>query len=707
LIIIYKNSNIDVLKNGAITNVSDLYRKQNIGDKTVNSITFKGPLAYLACGFGIVVFDTETFEFKETYIIGPGATNLFVYQVAFSGTSIFAATKSGLFQAPLNSPNLSSYASWNKVTGIPNGPYNGVVYFGGNIITNFSKYIQTNNPSAQDTIFQFDGTNWSKYPYIGLPFPFVNKISVSDDNSSFMILDNWGFRAFSTSGTVLIQYWGNLYSANSWQYVSDAIPDPTENGAYWLADKVYGLYKVKGTPLVDPIFNYQINGPSSISDISSAQLLIQNDKVIMAPAFLDVGMFNNYNQDNIYSFTDNTWKQAIKQDTALLFDINCIAFDRNDETHYYGGSWFNGLIEYKNDKEIARYDYSNTNNLIHSTDYPGSTVTRVGGLATDKDNNLWIGLGEAQRLLSVKKAGGGWESLDFTNINAVNGSPGPYPRIRQVMIDSSKQVWALSYGIGLYVYKFDGTFAQPNASNAKKLQNIVGQGGLPSNEVICMTEDKSGDIWVGTDKGIYVFYNPESIFTQPSGWDAQPVYIQQDGKTQLLLQTEEVSTIAIDGANNKWCGTRKGGLYCFSADGQNQLYHFTTDNSPIFSNEISDVKVNPKNGEVFISTDKGTLSFQNIVTEGTENFSDVYAYPNPVKPNYEGPILIHGMINGAIVKILDVAGNFVFETTSKGGQAVWNGKTFSGQRVASGVYIVVCATSDGEQKIMTKILLLN
>jgi hypothetical protein len=239
------------------------------------------------------------------------------------------------------------------------------------------------------------------------------------------------------------------------------------------------------------------------------------------------------------------------------------------------------------------------------------------------------------------------------------------------------------------------------------MTNITGQGGLPSTEVISIAEDKNGDIWVGTDKGVVVFYNPESIFAQSGGWDAQPIYIAQDGKTQLLLQTDEVSAITVDGANNKWCGTRSSGIYCFSEDGQKELYHFTTDNSPIFSNTIIDVKIDPQTGEVFIVTDKGTLSFQNIVTEGFDNFTRVYAYPNPVKPNYEGPILIHGMINGSIVKILDVAGNFVYETVAKGGQAMWDGKNFSGQRAASGVYVVLCATSDGDQKIMTKILLLN
>jgi len=707
LVIIYKNSNIDVVKNGVITNVSDLFRKQNIGDKTVNAITFNGTLAYLACGFGIAVFDTETYEFKDTYIIGPGATNLFVYQVALSATDIYAATKSGFFTASLSSPNLSSFTSWSKVTALPNGPYNGVVYFGGKIIASLSRYLQT-GIDMQDTLYQYYGSTWSKYPYNGLS-DGIRKISVSSDNTALIILDSYGFVAYDTAGTNLIRYWGDFYFVGSWNSPADVIPDPTETGYFWLADRVMGLYKVKGTPLVDPIVNYKLNGPDPLySNISSAPMAVQDNKLIMAPSFLDLGMFNAYNQDNVSGFSDNNWISATKKDANANFDINCVAFDRNDRNHYFAGSWWSGVIEYVNDAEVNRYDYSNTASQLHETDFTGSTITRVGALTTDKDNNLWVGLGETQHLLSAKKAGTNtWVSLDFSTINVVGGSPGPFPRVSKVIIDTTKQVWALAYGVGLFVYKFDGSFTQPNPSNAKKITNIAGFGGLASTEVISMAEDKNGDIWVGTDKGISVFYNPESIFTQSSGWDAQPIYIQQDGKTQLLLQTDAVSAIVVDGANNKWCGTRSSGLYCFSPDGQKELYHFTTDNSPLFSNTIADVKINPLTGEVFIATDKGLLSFQNIITEGFEKFTNVYAYPNPVKSNYDGPILIHGMISGAVVKILDVAGNFVYETTAQGGQALWDGKNFSGQRAASGVYMVLCATPDGDQKVMTKILLLN
>jgi ligand-binding sensor domain-containing protein len=282
-----------------------------------------------------------------------------------------------------------------------------------------------------------------------------------------------------------------------------------------------------------------------------------------------------------------------------------------------------------------------------------------------------------------------------------------------MITDSSNQTWVATYGAGVILYKNDGNYTQPqpNANlsnyNCIQLTSGTGKGGLPSNNIVCITQDKNSDIWVGTDQGIYVFYSPESILTQSSGWDAQPIYVQQDGQTQLLLQTNVVNSIFVDGSNNKWVGTSTSGLFYFSPDGQTQLYHFTTDNSPLFSNNVLSVNVNKNTGEVFIATDKGLQSFQNTSIEGLNNFESVYAYPNPVKPGYTGPILIHGLISGSTVQIVDAGGNFVYQTTSEGGQAIWNGQNFKGTRVASGIYMAICATPDGSQKKLTKILLLN
>jgi hypothetical protein len=699
LLILYKNSNIDVIKSGGITNIADLLHAQNLGNKTINNVTFSGKLAYLACGFGIAVFDTDALQFQDTYIIGPGGTNLNVYQVALSGSSIFAATSKGIYYASLNSSNLASYTNWQQVTSLPNpnDVYNGIVYFGGNIIASYSWNLtqsQSAGSSSKDTLYKFDGTTWSKNPFNTVDA--IIKISLSDNKKQFLVTDNIGFASYDTLANKTSMQWGFPGLSNAAFFTVDAIPDPTQPGWFWEANTLYGLLKLN-SPNTTPQ-QFFINGPTTTG---CAQIQIKDDKVIVASSFLGYKQVQNYFTTGVYVFQNDAWKADICSPRDTFFDVDCVAFDVNDKNHYYAGSFTNGVIEVKNDSVVAKYDC--TNSLISPRNFAQNQQTFVASIYSDINNNLWVATNDNPKFVTIKKNDGTWANLDFSNL--VPNTNDQF--ISQMIVDSSNQTWVAAYGTGLFVYKNDGTYSQPNASNSKLLVNLAGKGGLPSLYPICLALDKNNDIWVGTDQGIYVFYNPESIFTQTSGWDAQPIYVQQDGQTQLLLQTDNVTSIFVDGANNKWVGTSSGGLFYFSSDGQTELYNFTTDNSPLFSNNIINVSVSPTTGEVFIATDKGMQSFQNTTTEGLTSFEDVYAYPNPVKPNYTGPILIHGMVSGASVKVLDSGGNFVFETTAEGGQATWNGQNYKGQRVASGIYLVVCATPDGSQKKLTKILLLN
>ncbi len=219
-------------------------------------------------------------------------------------------------------------------------------------------------------------------------------------------------------------------------------------------------------------------------------------------------------------------------------------------------------------------------------------------------------------------------------------------------------------------------------------------------------QDTEGDIWIGTNKGIYVIYDPENV-AEKGGVNAQQIFIEEEGATKILFETEDVKCIAVDGANNKWIGTNKNGVFCISPDGQKELFHFTKENSPLFSNAIIEIAVNQNTGEVFITTDKGLISFQNTIIEGNEKFDDVYAYPNPVRDNYTGPIIIKGLVANTIVKITDISGSIVRELNSEGGQAIWDAKNFKGKKVGTGVYMVFCTNQDGSQKIATKVVVIN
>jgi hypothetical protein len=168
-----------------------------------------------------------------------------------------------------------------------------------------------------------------------------------------------------------------------------------------------------------------------------------------------------------------------------------------------------------------------------------------------------------------------------------------------------------------------------------------------------------------------------------------------------------VKAIAIDGDNRKWFGTERAGVFLLSEDGTKQIEHFTEENSPLFSNNITSLAYNGKTGEIFIGTAKGLISYKSTATEGGETNTEVYAYPNPVRPGYNGPIAIKGLVRDAIVKITDIYGNVVYETRAEGGQAIWNGANFDGRRANTGVYMVFISTDDGQDEMVTKILFVN
>jgi Two component regulator propeller len=304
-------------------------------------------------------------------------------------------------------------------------------------------------------------------------------------------------------------------------------------------------------------------------------------------------------------------------------------------------------------------------------------------------------------MINVLKPNGTWQAFDFTGLLPVGITAS------EIIVTQSGQKWViLPRGTGMLVFDDNGTLTNTSDDKKKKLGFTVGAGAIPGTDIYCLAEDRDGEVWVGTDKGVGVFYCPESIFST-NGCDAQQILIEQDGYTQILLETQVVTAIAVDGANRKWIGTEGGGVFLMSPDGTEQLAHFDAANSPLLSDNITSIAIDQATGEVFFGTTRGIVSYRGEAIEGKDEMGDVYAFPNPVRPEYAGPIAITGLVKDADVKITDVRGNIVFKTTALGGQAIWDGNNFKGERAASGVYLVLIANEDGTQTAVTKILLMN
>ncbi len=331
-----------------------------------------------------------------------------------------------------------------------------------------------------------------------------------------------------------------------------------------------------------------------------------------------------------------------------------------------------------------------------------ANLVNISGLDFDSYHNLWVANSGAPNILSVYKNNGEWKSFSFGGL--LSGGD-----ISELLVDNYDQKWIIRRTDGIIVFTDNGTIDDVTDDKTKILHSSSGQGNIPGSSVYTFATDNDGEVWVGTDKGIGVFYSPENIFVSGANYDAQQILVPRNdgsGLADYLLETELVTAIAVDGANRKWVGTERAGVFLFSEDGLEQIHQFTVDNSPLLSNNIISISITV-DGEVFIGTANGIISYKGTATPPAPPGSKVYAYPNPVRENFTGLIAIKGLENNSYIKITDSYGNLVYETKSEGGQAVWDGNNFNGEHVATGIYMVFAVTTDKTEKVVTKILVVR
>ena len=266
---------------------------------------------------------------------------------------------------------------------------------------------------------------------------------------------------------------------------------------------------------------------------------------------------------------------------------------------------------------------------------------------------------------------------------------GDHHRIERAVVDQQNNKWFVLGSGGIMVYHEGNDLM--SASDDKVRIFDTGNGNLPSNKVVSVGLDLDGEVWIGTDDGVGVVRCGDVFDTNCK---ASRIVVTQEGITEALLNDEEVRAIAVDGANRKWLGTRSG-LFIQSPDGLTEIKQFTEANSPLFSNQINTLAFNGSTGEMWIGTEAGMMVYQTETTAGGDlHASTVEVYPNPVRPEYRGPIAIKGLPRDGNVKITDIRGKLVYETTALGGQAIWYGDDYTGRRAASGVYLVFTASDN-------------
>lgn len=681
LIITYTNGNIDILSNdNSVTNIPFIKNSGIIADKTINSVYINNQFAYLSTGFGIVVLDCFNNEIVDTYYIGNNGSYVSVNAVSFDNNNIYAATEEGVFFASLTSGNLADYNEWSIVTELGVKNYNQIVYFSNTLFTSYDDDLW-----ASDTLYYNLGGTWSKFLPNGMN---IKQLSVFNNN--LIVIDNSDVNFYDASFNFIKKVYTYKGQFNFTPYDVYCL-----NNDIWIADNARGLLRMTDN------WNGEIiapNGPNSafafLMDIVEGKLSVVS------------GAYGTFLYDTPNTWENNFWNNTLPlsiydEKNKKARDFVSVAIDPLDKNHIFYGAWDQGLFEFNGNLKSNHYVAQNS--LLDSTFFG---TTRVSALKFDNSNNLWAMSSYSESPLAVKTSSGNWVNFSFPGLLTTSSY------YTKILIDNNGWKWiADPRENGILIFDDNKTLSELaddrsvyiNSSNTSN--SNVFDANIPGTKLYAMEFDLDGELWLGTDEGVAVISNPNDVFGK--NITANPIYVQEDGQTQLLLESENVTAIAIDGANRKWFGTQNSGVYLMSADGTEEVFHFTTKNSPIFSDNIFDIKLNGKTGEVFIATEKGLISYKGTATENNDNFDNVFVYPNPVKPNYNGLIAIRGLTYDTDVRITDVSGNLVNQTKSLGGQAIWDGKDLNGNRVQTGVYLVFNSTTDGQLKKAAKILFIN
>jgi hypothetical protein len=671
LIIAYLNGNIDLIRNDSIINIPDIKRKLITGDKQIYKVLFIGDIAYLATGFGIVAIELIRKEIKDTYQFGESGNQIKVNDLTFDGTNIFAATDQGIYKADINSPNLVDYNYWSRITNVPviDIKYSHITYFSDMLLASYR------NPVTDfDDIISIREDSWNNWESENEYYRHIGS-----HNNILTIVSLYSVKAYDTQFNLIHQQ--GVYLAKHAIFDKDNI--------LWIADLRGGLIK----SLEGNMGKIAPNGPA-YKDVGSITYESGN---------LWVGGGNEATQwadKGAYSFIDEKWEnynKYINPELEGFLNISKVVIDPSDPEHIFGGSFGYGVVEFNNGQVKEIYDESNS--ILTPAEGFGHGYIRVKGMDYDDKNNLWIAVSIIDNPVYVIRSDGEWENMNFENdIFGID------VRIEGILATSFNQVWLLLKNDGIFVFRENS-----NGTISERFFTVKNQEGELIDRVFSIAEDLDGNIWVGTNEGPVVFYNPVNIFEEQGITGYQIQIPRNDGTNlaDLLLENEIINTIAIDGANRKWFGTENSGAFLMSEDGKEEIHSFNEDNSPLFSNKVVSIAINQDNGEVFIGTDKGVLSFMGQAIAGNEDFTNVYVYPNPVRENYDGDITITGLVTNANVKITDISGNIVFETTALGGQAIWDGRNFSGDRVHTGIYLVFCTNDDGSKTYVTKLLFIH
>ncbi|WP_425076597.1 two-component regulator propeller domain-containing protein [Psychroserpens sp. S379A] len=702
LVVGYTTGLIDIVfDDNEVLTVIDILNKVTIppDKKNINSFNEHNGLLYISTDYGISVYDLERLEFGDSYFIGSGGTQIRVTQTTVYENFIYAACRdlNGIKRADLSNSNLIDFSQWETVRG---GNFVGVNAIEDHIYAvGFNRQVYDVLNAPFNSLFTF--------PLVPVDYRKVGSNLVVTTKDEYYVFDNEFNLVSSIVNTDELGVNFTAGTINNQDQVFIATEGIINEGK-----PGRGVLKI----IDNNILNFEEVHPDG--PLSNNVFSIETPENEIWAVFGGYSRTFNFSggikRVGVSHFKDDEWNNVNFDDIASVindpFFLSDIAVNPFNPNQVFISSYWSGIIEFNNDVPTTLYNQDNSS----ITPYSGNSILTTV-VEFDQNGALWAMNCRTVEPLN-KFENGQWTSYDFTSII-------PVPPVdsnlgfSSLVIDNQNTKFTGTFSFGLIGFNENGgeqiDFASGEADN------------FPSPFVKALTIDNNGQLWIGTEKGLRILFNPANFFTDH---EVNNIVILEEGIPKELLFNQLVTTIAVDGSNNKWVGTADSGLFYFSPDGQETIFHFTKDNSPLPTNNINEVSIDDATGRVYIATSSGLLSFLSGGTKPEETLDDAFVYPNPVRPEYNilgsnnlndinNGVKISNLTENVNIKITDIEGNLVAEAQSKvnqrsskanynfaidGGTAIWNGKNLANNVVATGVYLIFISDLDSPEE--TKVL---
>lgn len=707
LLITYSNSNIDLLHdNGTVDNIPDLKNAVMTVSKTINDIDFEGDDIYVATAFGFMIIDSQQCAVKDTYNYGQNMSSLIAV-----GDYLYSVIDDALYRAPRDA-NLFYFNSFQPVE--------------------FEH-------SEFDRDCSLEKIDDSRFFFLGSR---VYRLTVNEDASvdvleiarrralnltrgrnGFLLSMEASYSELDEEGTP--EYWddGSVIIVSLPEEVENCLLSSMESdGIMWGLDgkgikqfiaNRFGFvyhrenYRPNATTVSQPYFmEYKNNrlymmscGPNLLNEAEKGDgfdfglASLQNGRwTDLAPA--EMTGFVNSNSHDVFT------------------DPYSFAVDPEDPDLVWFGSWYEGAFAVRDNMQVQKFD--NTNAPLY-VDY----TCCVSDLQFDSNNNLWCMYFNYQHTDAAQ-----FMVMPATRRLDNDIQKSDWITFYQAGLDCSKQCNMLltrddillatdcGYPSKLFVLDFNGTLENKSDDRQHLLTSLIDQDGqtFDTGRILCFEEDLNGNVWIGTSNGVGIISNIESLL-EGTGRVTRVKVPRNDGTNlaDYLLDGQTITSIAVDGANRKWIGTTSSGVYLVSDDGSEIIDHFTLENSYLPDNNVISVECSTDDNTVYFGTKSGTVEYSSDAVQAESNYNNVYAYPNPVRPDYTGYITVTGLMDNSLVKIADTSGKVVSSGLSTGGMFVWDGCNSDGQPVKTGVYFVLASQSveGGSDGCVTKILIVR